>query len=595
MSTTYSGRIFTVGDTIKFSKFGITIGGGYSGVSGTKGTCSGKITSLYEATYAFPIVISGTVTAGTGGAFTGCTVKPADVISGYQVKVTYNHNGGAGTASQTGYVGKSLTGTSSRTGYTFAGWYTAASGGSKVTTIPANATTLYAHWTANKYTVTLNNQSATTAGSTSVSATYGSAMPSITKPSKTGYTFGGYYTSTGGSGTQYYTAAGASARSWNVASATTLYAKWTANSYTVHFDGNGATSGSMNDQSFTYNTSQALSSNGFSRGAAYVFAGWNTKADGSGTAVAANYSASKLSATNGSTVTLYAQWELQYLSPSISNVRALRYANGTEDDEGTCVHVEFDWEVDTIVSSTNYATSVKIQYREQGTSTWQTLNEDTYNSQTQQSVGGHVSYTSPANAASTDKTYDILISITDRYGSDIYIDAPHAVAVTFLSLAFFTMDFASGGKGVGIGSPAPTEGLRIGMDTEVAGDFAGGGEVEDGFGNKLSDMPTKTSDLTNDSGYLTSGDILPLFKKVSVTKTVSSIGANSSKNQSFAPDSADVPSGYTRVGIIGWNTANIHVFIATCTGTTVTLANASSSSQTCTNAQVDWLYIRSSI
>ncbi len=476
MGTTYSGRIFNVGDTIYFSKFGTTISSGYSSVSGTYGTCHGKITSLYDASYAFPIVISGSVTAGTGGSFTGCTVKPADCSKGYQVKVTYNHNGGSGTSSQTGYVGASLTGTSSRTGYTFAGWYTASSGGSKVTTIPTSAKTYYAHWTAKKYTVTLNNQSATTAGTTSVSATYASAMPAITKPTKTGYTFGGYYTSTGGSGTQYYTAAGASARSWNLTSNTTLYAKWTANTYTVHFDGNGAESGSMADQSFTYATTQALSTNGFSRGAAFAFTGWNTAPDGSGTAVAANYSDSTLTATAGGTVTLYAQWELQYLKPSISNTLALRYASGAADDEGTQIHVEFDWEVDTIVYSGNYATSVKVQYKETSASTWNTLVNQTYSGQSQSSVGGNFSYTSAAGVADTDKTYDILISITDYYGTSLSIEAPQATDTTFLSLAYFTMDWADGGYGIGIGTPAPATGLRIAMDTEFTGDVAVDGD-----------------------------------------------------------------------------------------------------------------------
>lgn len=117
------------------------------------------------------------------------------------------------------------------------------------------------------------------------------------------------------------------------------------------------------------------------------------------------------------------------------------------------------------------------------------------------------------------------------------------------------------------------------LTVDWSGNVETAGDITDGSGNKLSDK-------------LESGDILPLFKKVSVTATVSNIGANSSKTASFAPAAQ---TGYTRVGIVGWNTANIHVFIATCTGTTLTFANTSSSTQTCTDAQVDWLFIRSSI
>jgi uncharacterized repeat protein (TIGR02543 family) len=77
------------------------------------------------------------------------------------------------------------------------------------------------------YTVTFDKQSGT-GGSDSVSATYGAAMPAATAPTRTGYTFGGYYTAAGGAGTQYYTAAMASARNWDIAANTTLYAHWTS-------------------------------------------------------------------------------------------------------------------------------------------------------------------------------------------------------------------------------------------------------------------------------------------------------------------------------------------------------------------------------
>lgn len=88
--------------------------------------------------------------------------------------------------------------------------------------------TITAYYTANTFTVTLNKQNGS-GGSSSVTATYGSAMPSINIPSKSGYSFGGYYTNTGGSGTQYYNASGASVRNWDLTSDTTLYAYWIDN------------------------------------------------------------------------------------------------------------------------------------------------------------------------------------------------------------------------------------------------------------------------------------------------------------------------------------------------------------------------------
>ena len=112
------------------------------------------------------------------------------------------------------------------------------------TQITANVTkTLYVNWVANKYTVTLNANGGN-GGTASVTATYNSAMPSATMPTRAGYTFQGYYdTSATSGGTQYYTAAGASARAWNKTAATTLYARWTANTYTITLNANGGSGG----------------------------------------------------------------------------------------------------------------------------------------------------------------------------------------------------------------------------------------------------------------------------------------------------------------------------------------------------------------
>ena len=160
-------------------------------------------------------------------------------------------------------------------------------------------------YTGNTYTVSFDKQSGT-GGSNSVTATYGSAMPSATMPTRTGYTFGGYYDQKNGAGTQYYNASGGSVRNWDKTSNTTLYAKWTANTYKVKFNGNGSTSGSMSDQNFTYGTAQNLTANGFSK-TGYTFAGWATSADGT-KAYNNQQSVNNLTSTNGGTFNLYAVW-----------------------------------------------------------------------------------------------------------------------------------------------------------------------------------------------------------------------------------------------------------------------------------------------
>ncbi|MEE1029999.1 MAG: InlB B-repeat-containing protein, partial [Alphaproteobacteria bacterium] len=148
------------------------------------------------------------------------------------------------------------------TGYTFGGFYTGKAGtGNQIidasgkivkgyTTAFTKNTTLYAKWTPNTVKVTLNNQSATTAGTTVYYYPYNTYNGScyyfsnsslttclagatdgtkITIPTKTGYTFGGYYTKENGGGTQYVNASGATVNNIYkaVSSDITLYAKWT--------------------------------------------------------------------------------------------------------------------------------------------------------------------------------------------------------------------------------------------------------------------------------------------------------------------------------------------------------------------------------
>ena len=152
--------------------------------------------------------------------------------------------------------------------------------------------TLYAICRANTYKVTLNNQSATSAGTSTINATYGKNIPNITVPTKTykvtfihdsnkteeksvSYTFGGYYTSTNGGGTQYINANGAGSKAYNLTSDTTLYAKWTSNSMTLPT----------------------------STKTGYTLSGWYTAKSG-GTKVGNGGS----SYTPTSNITLYAQW-----------------------------------------------------------------------------------------------------------------------------------------------------------------------------------------------------------------------------------------------------------------------------------------------
>ncbi|MBR4427718.1 MAG: InlB B-repeat-containing protein, partial [Clostridia bacterium] len=113
--------------------------------------------------------------------------------------ITFSGNGGSVSASTISgrYQYTAATPTASRTGYTFKNYYTAASGGTSVigqsatytfgTTAPSNSAqtgTLHAQWTAIQYAVTLDRNTGS-GGTASVTATYDSAMPSATMPTKT--------------------------------------------------------------------------------------------------------------------------------------------------------------------------------------------------------------------------------------------------------------------------------------------------------------------------------------------------------------------------------------------------------------------------
>ena len=200
--------------------------------------------------------------------------------------ITYNTNGGSGTMTPTSYTIETATfnlPTPIKTGYTFDGWYTKSDfSDAKVTQIVKGTTgnkTFYAKWTANTYTVTLDPQNGESTNT--VTATYGSAMPAITKPTRTGYTFNGYYDAISG-GTQYYKADGSSARTWNKTAATTLYAQWTPVNYTITYNTNGG-SGTMTPTSYTIETATFNLPTTSKTG--YTFDGWYTKSDFSDTKV----------------------------------------------------------------------------------------------------------------------------------------------------------------------------------------------------------------------------------------------------------------------------------------------------------------------
>jgi uncharacterized repeat protein (TIGR02543 family) len=349
--------------TVTFNANGGT--GSANPTSVTQTTAGGTVTLAAQGTLSRTNFTFGgwnTAADGSGTNYNASTsYTPASNITLYAkwnsstYSVSYNAGtatSGTAPASQTKTAGVNLTlrtntGSLARTGYTYAGWDTASdgsgtdydSGGTYST--DANVT-LYPRFTINTYTVSYDKNTTDTVGSmpTSQTKTYGVNLTlSSNTPTRTGYTFDGWATSSTGA------VAYAAGATYSTNADLSLFAKWTAvsTSYTVTFKANG---GSGADYTQTASTTTNLTANTFTRADTFVtpsftgslpgwtagtnfqrtastirygwnngtqtwsgtindynFAGWNTAANGSGTSYSngASYSFT-------ANLTLYAQW-----------------------------------------------------------------------------------------------------------------------------------------------------------------------------------------------------------------------------------------------------------------------------------------------
>ena len=206
--------------------------------------------------------------------------------------VSFDSNGGSAVASQSVRYGSKATqpANPTRAGHTFQGWYTARSGGSKYDfgTAVTGDVTLYAHWSVNSYTLTFDGNGGKPSEASRTVA-YGGQYGSLPTATRTGYAFQGWYTARdGGTKVSPSTTMGAAD--------TTLYARWSVNSYTVSFDSDGGSN--VPAQKVRYGSKASRPADPTRAG--HTFQGWYTSRDGGskydfGTAVTGD-------------VTLHAHW-----------------------------------------------------------------------------------------------------------------------------------------------------------------------------------------------------------------------------------------------------------------------------------------------
>lgn len=198
-------------------------------------------------------------------------------------------------------------GTGKIPGYRFDGWYTAPNGGNKYdfnTPLTGNVT-VYAKWTANGYTVKYD---AGGGNGTMSDQKFTFDVPQNLSPNtftRDGYTFTDWKRAD--TGDSYTDGQQVSNLTSTPNGVVTLVAQWTPNQAAINYNANpptGRTPGGQGTANWTGHTgdTQAIGANGWTVDG-YTFIGWNTSADGKGTA----YAPGTTWTANG-TLTLYAQW-----------------------------------------------------------------------------------------------------------------------------------------------------------------------------------------------------------------------------------------------------------------------------------------------
>lgn len=334
-------------------------------------------------------------------------------------------------------------------------------------------TTTYTIPALSKCTISYNLKGGT-GTSTSQTKYYGTDITLHGAPTKTGHTFQGW--STADDSTVEY-AAGAKYTS-NAGNNVTLYAVWKTNTYTVTYDANGGTLGSVTYQTKTYGV--ALTLTGTATRENYELVGWAI----SKTSTTTTYKTGDNYTANSAT-TLYAVWKLVYVKPRITNTSCERYTDlsgdGTQfelDDNGTCAKVIFDYSCDKPVKE------IKIA--------WKATDVDEESITVDSEIGktnGTVAKYIWTVVLSTDKTYSFRVTVTDEKDYTTEFLTLNGSNIPFDVL----MDEEEGPQGISFGKPAELEGKA---------DFGYEIYPRNGIANILLEPETDLNDILTPNTYI---------------------------------------------------------------------------------------------
>ena len=382
------------------------------------------------------------------------------------------------------------------------------------------------------YKITFNDNGGSGAPS-SQTKWYGETLTlSSTKPTKTGYTFKGWSTSSSATSATW-SAGGTYTRNESC----TLYAVWQAKTYTISYNANGG-SGAPKSQTKTHGKDLTLSSTKPTR-TNYNFEGWTNDPN-----------STEIIWTAGGKYTidasrkLYAVWTLAYAKPRITNFSVSRVnQNGQNDDQGKLCKVIFNWATDKAVQK------ITVSYRQAtANANWSDIEL------TASGKSGSVSQNlSPE--FKIDNSYEIKVTVRD--GAD------SSYATRTLPSAKFLIDFRAGGDGIAIGKAAENAGFDVYMDTKfeksvttlgnfrvtgattldgnLTGKYLTGTWLQTTAATDLNNTPPKVAVLDN-SGWIYSRTPKELKSDMGLSKIFIS--------QTILPKGWDMPANSSRGGDI---------------------------------------------